>query len=334
MKKQVIKRVIALAAVFSMMAVTAGCGSKSGGSDKGSSSSDGKIYNIGICQLVQHDALDSATKGFKDALTDKLGAGRVKFDEQNASGEAATCSTIVNQFVSSNVDLILANATAPLQAAAAATDTIPILGTSITDYATALEMGNWEGSTGRNISGTSDLAPLDEQAAMIKELFPNAKTVGLLYCSAEANSAYQIEEMEKHLADAGYTTEKYSFADSNDIASVTTQAASKSDVIYVPTDNTAASNAEIINNICLPAKVPVVAGEQGICIGCGVATLSINYYDIGYQAGEMAYDILENDADITTMDVEFANQVTKQYVPSRCEELGLTIPDDYTAIEE
>ncbi|MBQ7839273.1 MAG: ABC transporter substrate-binding protein [Lachnospiraceae bacterium] len=294
---------------------------------------DGTVYNVGICQLVQHDALDAATKGFRDALTDKLGDS-VVFDEQNASGDSATCATIINQFVSNEVDLILANATPALQAAAAGTNEIPILGTSITDYATALEIDEWTGTTGTNISGTSDLAPLEEQAAMLNELFPDAKSVGLLYCSAEANSAYQVGVVQEALEALGYTCTAYTFADSNDIASVTTTAADECDVIYVPTDNAVASNTEIINNICQPAGIPVIAGEEGICSGCGVATLSINYYDIGYAAGEMGYEILVNGADVSTMPVEFAPQVTKKYNKDICEALGITVPEDYVAIGE
>lgn len=291
-------------------------------------------YEIGICQLVQHDALDAATQGFMDALTEQLGEDGVKFDVQNASGDSATCATIINQFVSNEVDLILANATPALQAAAAGTNEIPILGTSVTDYATALEIDDWTGTTGTNISGTCDLAPLDQQAAMLNELFPDAETVGLLYCSAEANSAYQADTIRVSLEEMGYTCVDYTFADSNDIASVATNAASECDVIYVPTDNTAASNTEVINNVCLPAGVPIIAGEQGICSGCGVATLSISYYDIGYKAGEMAYDILINGTDITTMPVETAANVTKQYDADRCAELNITVPDDYEAIEK
>ena len=253
---------------------------------------DGKVYNIGICQLVQHEALDAATQGFKDALVEKLGEGSVKFDEQNASGDSANCTTIVNGFVSNGVDLILANATAPLQAAAQATADIPVLGTSITDYATALDISDWTGTVGNNISGTSDLAPLDQQAAMIQELFPDAKSVGLLYCSAEPNSVYQCDVIEGCLTEEGYTVARYAFTDTNDVTSVAQTAADNSDVIYIPTDNTAASNTEAIANVVIPAKVPVVAGEEGICSGCGVATLSISYYDLGYATGEMAAKIL------------------------------------------
>ena len=284
---------------------------------------DGKVYNIGICQLVQHEALDAATQGFKDALVEKLGEGSVKFDEQNASGDSANCATIVNGFVSNGVDLILANATAPLQAAAQATADIPVLGTSITDYATALDISDWTGTVGNNISGTSDLAPLDQQAAMIQELFPDAKSVGLLYCSAEPNSVYQCDVIEGYLTEEGYTVARYAFTDTNDVTSVAQTAADNSDVIYIPTDNTAASNTEAIANVVIPAKVPVVAGEEGICSGCGVATLSISYYDLGYATGEMAAKILADGADVSAMPVEFAPNVTKKYNAANCEALEI-----------
>ena len=290
-------------------------------------------YTIGICQLVQHEALDAATKGFKDALTEKLG-DKVKFDEQNAQGDNSTCATIVNGFVSSNVDLILANATAPLQAAAAGTATIPILGTSITDYSTALDISDWNGTTGMNISGTSDLAPLKDQAALLKEMFPNAKNVGMIYCSAEANSQYQVDEMTKYLKEYGYEITNYSFVDSNELSSVVTSAVSKCDVLYVPTDNTAASNAGIINNICIPAGIPVIAGEEGICKGCGVATLSISYYDLGYTTGQMAYDVLVNGKDVSKMEVQFAPKVTKKYNKENCDALKIKVPDGFEAIAE
>ena len=290
-----------------------------------------KKYTVGVCQLVQHPALDAATQGFKDALVKGLGDA-VVIDEQNASGEATNCSTIVNGFVAKNVDLILANATAPLQAAASATSKIPVLGTSITDYASALEIDGWTGTVGTNVSGTSDLAPLDKQAEMVKELFPTAKKVGLFYCSAEANSVYQVEVMEKELAKLGFETARFSFTDTNDVASVAQKAADSVDVIYIPTDNTAASNTEAIANVVIPSKTPVVAGEEGICSGCGVATLSISYYDIGYATGEMAVSILKDGADVSKMPVQYAPQVTKKYNASICDALGIAAPAGYVAI--
>ena len=352
MKKM--KKVLAVALSLVMAGSLAACGSSStetkasetagaaetaaestaeSGSEAASEvSTDGKVYNIGICQLIQHDALDAATKGFEDALKETFG-DNVKFDEQNAQGDSATCATIINSFVSNNDDLILANATAALQAAAAGTNTIPILGTAVTDYGVALDIDNFDGTVGGNISGTADLAPLDGQADMLHELFPDAKKVGLLYCSAEANSQFQVDTIKEYLEKLGYTCEYYAFSDSNDLSSVCTSAANDSVVIYVPTDNTVANNTEIVNNICTPAGVPVIAGEEGICKGCGVATLSISYYDLGVATGKMAVKVLQGE-DISTMPVEYAPTFTKEYVASRCEAYGITVPDDYVALEE
>ncbi len=290
------------------------------------------VYHVGICQLIQHVALDAATQGFKDALIEEFGEGKIVFDEQNAQGDSATCATIVNGFVSNNYDLIMANATAALQAAAAATATIPVVGTSITDYATALGLSNFNGVVGGNVTGASDLAPLDKQAEMIQELFPDAKKIGLVYCSAEANSKYQIDAVKGYLEGMGYTCTEYAFADSNDISSVVTLATENEEVLYIPTDNTAANNTEIINNICEPAGIPIVAGEEGICKGCGIATLSISYYDLGVATGEMAASVLKG-GDISTMKVTYAAATTKEYVAARAEKLGVTIPDGYIAIE-
>lgn len=290
-----------------------------------------KTYHVGILQLVQHDALDAATKGFRDALTDKLG-DKVVFDEQNASNDTAACATIANGFVAADVDLILANATPALQAAVSATADIPVLGTSISHYGTALDITDWKGYTELNVSGTSDLAPLDGQAAMIQDLFPEAKTVALLYCSAEPNSAYQVGVIQEELNQLGFTCKEYPFTDSNDVATMAQQATA-CDVIYIPTDNTAAAYTETIANVVIPEKTPVVAGEEGICRGCGVATLTISYYDIGYKTGEMAYDILVNGADVSTMEIAFAPQFTKKYNVANCTELGITVPDDYLPME-
>lgn len=331
---------LSLSAVLAVGAL-AGCGSKQASGNATDSSvatnapvdAQGTVYNIGICQIVQHVALDAATQGFKDSLVAELGAENVKFDEQNAQNDTALCATIANGFVAKNVDLILANATPSLQAAAAATNEIPILGTSVTEYGVALGIDGFTGTVGGNISGTSDLAPLDGQADMIKELFPNAKKVGLLYCSAEANSLYQVETVKGFLEKLGYTCTMYAFSDSNDISSVATKAVSEIDVLYVPTDNTVANNAELLNNITLPAGIPVIAGEEGICKGCGVATLSISYYDLGFATGKMAAKILKGEAKISEMPVEYAPQFTKKYNKEICDKLNITIPSDYVVIE-
>lgn len=310
--------------------VCVGCGSKGDDSSKADS---GAKYKVGIVQLTEHPALDAATQGFKDALIEALGEENVEFDFQSGQNDSNTCSTIANQFVSNKVDLILANATPALQAAAAATDEIPILGTSVTEYGVALNIKDFNGTVGGNISGTSDLAPLDQQAAMITEWFPETKKVGLVYCSAEANSKYQVDVVKAELEKAGITATLYPFSDSNDISSVCTTAAAESDVIYVPTDNTVADNTGIIDSICQNAKVPVIAGEEGICSGCGVATLSISYYDLGVTTGKMAAKILKGEADISEMPVEYTD-TTKKYNADICTALGITPIDGYVAIEK
>ena len=336
MKKRLLAALMAGAMALSMTA----CGSSSGSDDSNAASGgDGASagsYKVGVVQLMQHVALDAATKGFQDKLTELVEAdgGKVEINVQNASGESNNCTTIISGFVSDGVDLILANATAPLQAAASATKTIPVLGTSITDYASALLISNWNGTVGGNISGASDLAPLDQQAAMIKEWFPDAKNVGILYCSAEANSKYQVDTITPFLEQLGYTVKSYSFTDTNDVASVTKTACDESDVIYIPTDNTAASNGKAIANVTVPAKTPVVAGEQGICSNCGVATLSIDYKSLGETTGKMAVKILKGESKVSEMPIEYSNSFVKYYNPDICEQLGIKVPsDDYTALD-
>lgn len=333
------KKIISVLTVAAMMTALAACGNGDGGSSNGGSSAsnasssassggDNKVYHVGICQLLEHEALDSATKGFQDALTEKLGEGNVEFDLQNAQGESTNCSTICNGFVTSNVDLIMANATGALQAAVSATNSIPILGTSITDYATALNLSDWQGHTGTNVSGTSDLAPIDQQEDMILEVLPGVKTVGIAYCSSEPNSSYQAGLMKKALEEDNIAYKEYTAADSNEIQSVITTACDECDALYVPTDNTMASSVETIKNVVVPAGVPLFAGEAGLC-AAGVATLSISYYDIGKLTGEMAYEILVNGKDAGTMDIQTAPNVTKLYNKEICETLNITVPEDY-----
>ena len=297
----------------------------------GGGSAKEKTFTVGICQLVQHPALDAATKGFQDALTEALG-DRVKFDSQNASGDIATCATIVNGFVASKVDLIMANATPALQAASAATAEIPVLGTSITEYGVALDIKGFNGTVGGNVSGTSDLAPLDQQAAMFNELLPDAQNIGILYCSAEANSVYQADVVKAELEKMCKNVTIFTFADSNDVATVTGSACAECDALFIPTDNTAASCAEAINNVAEPAGVPIIAGEEGLCTACGIATLSINYYDLGVTTGKMAAKILTGEAKISEMPIEYFQNPVKKFNPALCESLGITVPAGYEAI--
>ena len=333
------KKLIALLMAAMLLLTFAACGQTpatqpTAGQDQADAteSTEPQKFVIGICQLVPHEALDAATKGFMDRVTEELGEENVEFLLEMGGGDTATCAPIVNDFVAKEVDLILANATPALQAAAAATEDIPVLGTSVTEYGVALEIKDFSGTVGGNISGTSDLAPLDQQAAMIKEWFPEAKTVGLLYCSAEANSKYQVDTVKAELEAQGLTCELYAFADTNDMQSVTQAAADASDVIYIPTDNAVASATGTVDGICREAKVPVIAGEEGICKGCGVATLSISYYDLGIATGAMAVEILREGADISAMEIGYA-EATKKYNAEICEELGLTVPEGYVAIQ-
>ena len=292
----------------------------------------GKTFRVGICQLVQHDALDAATKGFRDALEAEFGDS-VVIDEQNAQGESATCATIVGGFVANEYDVIMANATPALQAAVAATTDIPILGTSITDYATALNMTEFSGTTGINVSGTSDLAPLDAQEDMILELVPDVKKVAILYCSSEANSKYQADEVKKLLDEDGIAYQEYTFADSNDLQSVVTTAVSDCDAMYIPTDNTVASNMTIVTNIAGPAGLPIICGEENMMKAGGLATLSISYYDIGFETGKQAIEILKNGADVSAMPIAYAADPVKEINKAYAETIGFALPEGYEVVE-
>lgn len=335
MKKS--SKLLAIILGLALVAVMTACGNSGGGAEPaGSGEADAQsvaqeTFTVGICQLVQHDALDAATRGFRDAITEELGDS-VVFDEQNGSGDSATCATICNGFASNNVDLIMANATPALQAAVAATDKIPVLGTSVTEYGAALGIDGFDGVVGGNVSGTSDLAPLDQQAQMVKDLFPEAKTVGILYCSSEANSVYQKDVMEKELGALGFEVKTFTFSDSNDISLVTQSACDDCDVIFVPTDNKAADNADAIDAVARAAKTPIIAGEEGLCTKCGVATLTIDYYELGRVTGKMAVKILLGEADVATMPIEYYPDPIKKYNKELADLYGVTIPEDYVEI--
>lgn len=323
-----IRKLTSLLLAAVMMLTLAACGGSTSQTapETDAASEDDGLYTIGICQLVQHEAHDDATQGFKDALNEVL-PNQVTFTSHIASNDIAACSGIVNQFIAEEVDLILANATPALQIASAATNEIPILGTSVTEYSAALGLEDFDGTVGGNISGTSDLAPLEDQAAMVRAWFPDAETIGMLYCSAEINSAYQIAEVQKLLEAMGYTCEEFAFTESNDLPLVLESAIASSDALFVPTDNTVAANSSIIDNYCRPAGIPIIGGDLGICNGCGVATLCVTYYDLGYQTGLMAAKILTGEADISEMPIEYGD-ITRVYNEAICTELGLTPPSD------
>ena len=304
-----------------------GCSSNEGGEEELVE----KQFSIGVVQLLKHDALDAATQGFVDELEKEF--SNISIDVKNASGESANCATIVNGFVNDGVDLIMANATPALQAAVAATGDIPILGTSITEYGVALGIDDFDGLVGENVSGTSDLAPLDEQAQMILDLFPETKTVGIIYCSNEANSAYQVKVVTEYLEAKGIKVIAEPFTESNDISLVTSELCDQVDAIYIPTDNQAASYAETINNVTIEKMVPVICGEEGTCVKCGIATLTINYYDLGVETGKMAAKILTGEAKIEEMPIQYFPEPVKKYNKEIAEIFGMEMPEDYVAIE-
>lgn len=319
------KRFIALLlAVIMVLGLTACASSKTETSE---------TYTVGICQLVQHDALDAATQGFQDALTEKLGDA-VTFDLQNAQGDSATCSTITTSFVSNGYDLIMANATPALQAAMAATSDIPILGTSVTDYGTALDDADMDpaAGTGINVSGTSDGVSAKLYSDLVLELVPEAKNVSVLYCSAEPNSVLQADQFIECMEAEGATCTVYTFADSNDMQAVVTAAAENCDALYIPTDNTAASNMTIVANVCEAKNVPVICGEENMTANGGLATVSISYYDIGYQCGLQAYEILANGADVSTMPIGYSENPVKKYNAEYAEAIGFEMPEGFDAI--
>ena len=327
------KKAIVLLCVALMVLGMIACTPEQNNSDPTNATNKSEETNdkfvIGICQYMPHPALDKATEGFIAAVEEGLGKDNVVIDKQDAAGEPSNCTTIVNGFVASKVDLIMANATPAVAAAYNATETIPILGTSVTEYGVALGIENFSGTVGENVSGTSDLADLAKQAQMILDWFPNSKNVALLYCSAEANSKYQIEKVGEYLAGKGLTCKEFAFADTSDLMSVTQEAVSFADVIYVPTDNTVANNATAIDSVCRPAGVPIIAGEASTCAGCGIATMSIDYYDLGYTTGMMAVRILKDGEDITKMPIEYAPEVSYLYNEEICKELNITPLDGY-----
>lgn len=326
--KNSVKKLLSLFTITVLLiTVFSACADTNGGLN------DTAKYRIGICQFIKHAAVDSATEGFKAALTEKLD-NAVVFDYQNATGEKANAASICNTFATNNYDLIFANSTNALAAAAEATSQIPVVACSVTDFQSTLGLTEFNGKTGFNVTGASDLLPLENQAQVINELFPDAKKVGILYCSSETNSAYQAQEITKHLTAYGYTCKSYTFVDTTDVTLVTQKAASECDVIYTPTDNTVASNTQAINNILEPAKVPLVAGNNDVALDCGVATVGIEYYDLGYKAGLMAYDILVNGKDPAEMEIIYADEYIKRYVPERATLLEITVPEDYKAIEK
>lgn len=283
---------------------------------------------IGIMQLSEHEALDSAREGFIDALVE-AGFSEDNIEVQNAQGEIPNCATIATKFVNDDVDLILAIATPAAQAAAQATTEIPILATAVTDFVSAGLVESDE-VPGGNVSGTSDMNPIDEQADLLVKLVSDAQTVGILYCSAEDNSTLQAELARAAFEERGLTVNEYTVADVNEIQPVTTKAVGEVDAIYVPTDNLFAENMPTAALVTEGAGIPVICGESGMVESGGTATYGINYYNLGKLAAEQAIEILVNGADISTMPVQFAAAEDLEFAVNEenCAAIGLEIPED------
>lgn len=316
------KKVLAMAVCGVMLlALFAGCG--------GAPKNDGNAaYNIGILQLVQHDALDAACQGFQDGL--KESGLNVEFDVQNASGEQATCATIANKFVNDKKDLILAIATPAAQAAAQATKDIPILVTAVTDPESSGLVASNE-KPGGNVSGTSDMnLYMNKQLELVEKLVPGAETVGIMYCSGEDNSVLQADEAQGILEDMGYTVKIYTAADTSEIQSVTQKACSEVDAIYIPTDNTFASAMPTVSMVTTDAKIPVICGEENMALAGGLATYSVDYYSLGKMAAEQAVKILKGEAHVGDLPIGFASEDDMTYVFNEdvVAALGIEVPAD------
>ena len=319
------KKILSAAAACLMVAGLTACGNNN---STPTPSNDGeKVFQIGIVQLVEHNALDEATRGFKEFLTEKLG-DKVQFNVQNAQGEQTNCTTIVNQFVASKVDLIMANATNAVKAAREATSDIPVVGTSVTDYVASGLVASNE-APGANVTGASDMNPVSVQVQLMKTLCPDVKTVGIVINSGEENSAIQAEEAKAAFEAEGFTVKIYSVADTNEIQTVVTAACNEVDAFYEPTDNLIAANVPTMSNITTAAGKPVICGEGGMCDSGFLATYAISYYELGRAAGQQAYDILVNGADPATTPIFFfdVSQLTLVVNEQNAADLGITIPE-------
>lgn len=292
----------------------------------GCSSNDSKV-RVGVVQLLNHDALNKATQGFVDVVDGEFGENTC--DVKIAGGESWQCGNIASVFLADNVDLIMCNATSALVITSQATKDVPILGTSVTDYEDAL------GVIPSNVSGTSDKAPLNEQAQMLIDLLPNAKNIGILYCSSESNSEYQVEIVEDYLKAKGLNVIRFGFVDTDNLPSTLESACTNSDALFIPTDNKCADNASSIKKIADEYKVPIIAGEESIFkdVG-GLATLSINYYELGRKTGEMAIRILKGKEKISDMEIEYDTKLSKFYSKEVAEKYNVTIPADFVEIGE
>ena len=299
----------------------AGCSGGGSGSD---SSAGSKTYKIGVLQLTEHDALDAANKGFVSALDDS--GIKYDIDQQNAQNDQSACQTIATKLVNDGDDLILAIATPAAQAVAGATTDIPIVGTAITDFA-ASGLVDSNDKPGNNVTGTSDLTPVDDQFSLLVKLLPDAKTVGILYCTAESNSDVQVKMAEEAAKKRNLTATRYSVSSSNEIQQVVESMVGKVDAIYTPTDNTIAAGMTTVAMVANENGLPTICGEVGMVENGGLASVSINYEELGYRAGEMAVQILTEGADPAEMPIETmsADECDLVYNQQTADSLGVDV---------
>lgn len=329
------KKLFAVILSLSLAAVSlAGCGASDSAASSNtqadaSSAAAEDVLKIGVVQLVEHNALDSAYEGFMDGLTE---AGyedgkNISIDYQNAQGEQANCNTIVSKFVSDQVDLILAIATPAAQAAANATSDIPILITAVTDPADAKLVASNE-APGGNVTGTSDLNPIKEQMDLIKQLVPDVKKVGMLYCSSEANSEFQVNLAKEQLATMGIESQDFTVSSTNEIQQVTESMVGKVDAVYVPTDNMIASGMVTVSGVAVDAKLPVIVAEPWVVKTGGLGTYGLSYYNLGKQTAAMADKVLSGDAQPADMPIEYLDQADLMLNQDIIDAIGITVPQE------
>ncbi len=310
-----IKKILAAVAAAAMLATCTAC-----------SSDSGKI-KIGISKMMTHDAMDRAENGFIDALNaNGYDDTKVEIDAQNGQGETSNLNTIATQFVGDNVDLIFAIATPAAQAAQGQTTEIPIIGTAITDFADA-GLVNSNDNPGTNVSGTTDMNPVKEQIDLMLKLVPDTKTVGFLYNSSEDNSVLQVGIAKEYVESLGLQWTEKTVSNTNEVQQATTSIVTECDAIYIPTDNIFASSMTTVYEVAVEAKMPVICGESGMVMSGGLATLGLDYYDLGYQAGLMAIRVLEGE-DISKMPIEGASEFVYCINGDFAEAIGMTIPED------
>lgn len=316
------------AAVLTAAAMLAAAGCNGNTTTDSETSDNGEKVQIGIIQLMAHDALDQSYEGFIQALKDGgYDESKAEITYQNGQGETTNLSTIADQYIGKNVDLIFAIATPAAQAAAGKTTEIPIIGTAITDFAEA-GLVESNDNPGTNVSGTTDMNPIEGQLDLLFELAPEAKTIGFIYNSSEDNSQLQVKIAKEYLDTKGIAYTEKTVSTTNDVQQAVTSLVNDCDAIYVPTDNVLASAMSIVSEVTASSKTPVVCGESGMVKSGGLATLGINYYNLGYQAGEMAIRVLDG-ADISTMAIEASTNYDFCINGDVADAIGVTVPEKY-----